>query len=107
KGAAEAGRIADRAVWRISRDIHVADTSQRARDEARTGGISRTYTDYFFPLWAGNSRPLDWFKDDPRTPDAAITIDYLRERTMIVGSPDEVVEQVCRLYERVGGFGYL
>ena len=107
QGAAEAGRTADRGLWRISRDIHVAETSQRARDEARGGGISRTYTDYFFQLWKDNARPLDWFKDDPSTPDEAVTIDYLRERTMIVGSPDEVVEQVCRLHERVGGFGYL
>ncbi len=107
QGAAEAGRVADRSLWRISRDIHGADTSQQARDEARAGGISRTYTGYFFHVWAGNPRPLDWFKDDPSTPDAAVTIDYLRERTMIVGSPDEVVEKVCRLHERLGGFGYL
>ena len=106
-GAAEAGRTPDRSLWRISRDIHVADTSQQAREEARTGGISRTYTDYFFHVWAGNPRPLDWFKDDPSVPDEAITIDYLREKTMIVGSPDEVVERVSRLYERTGGFGYL
>jgi alkanesulfonate monooxygenase SsuD/methylene tetrahydromethanopterin reductase-like flavin-dependent oxidoreductase (luciferase family) len=107
QGAASAGRAADRALWRISRDIHVADTSQRARDEACAGGISRTYTDYFFQLWAGSTRQWDWFKDDPSTPDDAVTIDYLRERTMLIGSPDEVVEKVCRLYERVGGFGYL
>jgi alkanesulfonate monooxygenase SsuD/methylene tetrahydromethanopterin reductase-like flavin-dependent oxidoreductase (luciferase family) len=107
QGATEAGRIADRSLWRISRDIHVADTSQQAHHEARTGGISRTYTDYFFHLWQGNPRPLDWFKDDPRTPDEAVTIEYLRERTMMIGSPDEVVDKVCRLYERVGGFGYL
>ena len=107
EGAAEAGRSADRGLWRISRDIHVADTSQRAREEARTGGISRTYSDYFFHVFEGNARALDWFKDDPATPDEAITIDYLRQNTFIVGSPDEVVEKVGRLYERVGGFGYL
>ena len=112
QGAAEReapaeGRTADRGLWRISRDIHVADTSQGAREEATSGGISRTYTDYFFHVFEGNARALDWFKDDPSTPDEAITIDYLREKTFIVGSPDEVVEKVGRLYERVGGFGYL
>ena len=107
EGAAEAGRTADRGLWRISRDVHVADTSQQAREEACTGGSSRTYTDYFFHVFQGNARALDWFKDDPSTPDEAITIDYLRQNTFIVGSPDEVVEKVGRLYERVGGFGYL
>jgi alkanesulfonate monooxygenase SsuD/methylene tetrahydromethanopterin reductase-like flavin-dependent oxidoreductase (luciferase family) len=106
-GAAEAGRLADRGLWRISRDIHVAETSQQARAEAREGGISRTYTDYFLHVFNGNPRALDWFKDDPSTPDEAVDIDFLREKTFIVGSPDEVVEKVCRLHERVGGFGYL
>jgi alkanesulfonate monooxygenase SsuD/methylene tetrahydromethanopterin reductase-like flavin-dependent oxidoreductase (luciferase family) len=106
-GAAEAGRTPDRSLWRISRDIHVADTSQQARSEARTGGISRTYSDYFMHVFKTNPRALDWFKDDPTIPDERIDVEYLHEHTFLVGSPDEIVEKVGRLRERTGGFGYL
>ena len=41
--------------------------SAPAREEARGGGISRTYTDYFFHLWKDNPRPLDWFKKEADT----------------------------------------
>lgn len=108
EGAAEAGRVGDLALWRISRDIHVADTSQRARAEARASGLGRTYNDYFFHVFAGaGSRAWDWFKADPALPDEAVTLDYMLDETCLVGSPDEIVEKVGRLRERVGKFGVL
>jgi alkanesulfonate monooxygenase SsuD/methylene tetrahydromethanopterin reductase-like flavin-dependent oxidoreductase (luciferase family) len=63
----------------------------------------------FFRLSAPPSREDigEWFKADPSMPDDAVTIDYLLDNTCIVGSPDEVVEKVGRLRERVGPFGYL
>jgi alkanesulfonate monooxygenase SsuD/methylene tetrahydromethanopterin reductase-like flavin-dependent oxidoreductase (luciferase family) len=108
EGARSTGRAADLGTWRISRDIHVAETSEQAHREARAGGLARTYTDYFFHVFAGApERTWGWFKADPSMPDAAVTLDYMLQETCIVGSPDEVVDKVGRLRERVGAFGYL
>jgi alkanesulfonate monooxygenase SsuD/methylene tetrahydromethanopterin reductase-like flavin-dependent oxidoreductase (luciferase family) len=107
-GATAAGRVPDLGLWRISRDIYVAETTEQARREARSGGIARTYTDYFFHIFTqAGTRAWDWFKSDPALPDAAITIDYMMDNTWIVGSPDDVAAQVRALYQQVGGFGYL
>jgi alkanesulfonate monooxygenase SsuD/methylene tetrahydromethanopterin reductase-like flavin-dependent oxidoreductase (luciferase family) len=49
-GAARAGRPADRATWRIARDVYVADTDAQARREALSGPLARDYRDYFLGL---------------------------------------------------------
>jgi alkanesulfonate monooxygenase SsuD/methylene tetrahydromethanopterin reductase-like flavin-dependent oxidoreductase (luciferase family) len=106
-GAARAGRTAERAAWRIARDVHVGETSEQARREARDGAMARAYAGYMLPLVQGGGRGLGAFKRDPDMPDAAVTIDYLLDNVWIVGSVDECVQKLGALQEACGGFGTL
>ena len=107
QGAVRTGRTAERNVWRIARDIHVAETTELARRQAREGGMARAYSEYMLPLVTHGGRGLGAFKEDPEMPDAAVTTDYLLDNVWIVGSVEEVVAKLTRLYEQVGGFGVL
>ncbi len=105
-GAERAGRDADRAEWRIARDVYVSDTDAQARREALEGPLARDYRDYFLPLLKKN-RGFDILKVDPAMPDSDVTLDYLLEHIWIVGSPDTVATKLAALRDEVGGFGTL
>jgi hypothetical protein len=40
-------------------------------------------------------------------PDDAVTVDYMLEHSWIVGDPSEYADRFNRLYDEVGGFGYV
>jgi alkanesulfonate monooxygenase SsuD/methylene tetrahydromethanopterin reductase-like flavin-dependent oxidoreductase (luciferase family) len=105
-GAARTGRKADRATWRIARDVYVADTDEQARREALAGPLARDYRDYFLRLLP-KLRGFEMLKLDPAMPDSAVTLDYLLEHLWIVGSPETVARKIAALDEAVGGFGVL
>jgi alkanesulfonate monooxygenase SsuD/methylene tetrahydromethanopterin reductase-like flavin-dependent oxidoreductase (luciferase family) len=105
-GARRAGRPADRATWRIARDVYVADTTARARRDALAGPLARDWREYFLPLLR-KTRRLGLPKVDPEMPDAEVTVEYLLEHIWIVGDPDTVTEKLARLARDVGGFGVL
>ena len=106
QGAHAAGRSADRASWRISRDVHVAETTEQARREALEGAIGRDFRHYFIPNVSKTGR-LSLLKHDLSLPDQAITLEYLLDNHWIVGDPDEVARKIRALDEMVGGFGSL
>ena len=106
EGAANAGRSADRSLWRVARDVYVADSTDQARDEVMNGTLARDFRGYFRKLLA-KSKLLDLTKVDPEMPDSAITAEYFLDNVWIVGDPDEVAGQLRGLYEELGGFGTL
>jgi alkanesulfonate monooxygenase SsuD/methylene tetrahydromethanopterin reductase-like flavin-dependent oxidoreductase (luciferase family) len=106
QGAGRAGRTTDRARWRIARDVYVADTNARARQEALAGPLARDYRDYFLRL-LGKMRGLEILKVDPAMPDAEVTLEYLLDNIWIVGDPDTVAARLAALDDEVGGFGTL
>jgi alkanesulfonate monooxygenase SsuD/methylene tetrahydromethanopterin reductase-like flavin-dependent oxidoreductase (luciferase family) len=105
-GAARAGRQADRATWRIARDVYVADTDAQARREALAGPLARDYRDYFLRLLP-KLRGFEMLKHDPAMPDSEVTLEYLLDNIWLVGSPETVAKKVAALGEAVGGFGTL
>ena len=106
KGAKAAGRQADRSLWRIAREVYVAETTEQARKDALEGVLARDYMQYWMNLMKfSNRRPI--FKVDPSMPDSELTPEYFMENIWIVGSPEEVAAQVRSAYEEVGGFGVL
>jgi alkanesulfonate monooxygenase SsuD/methylene tetrahydromethanopterin reductase-like flavin-dependent oxidoreductase (luciferase family) len=106
KGAIGTGRTPDRSAWRICKDIYVAETTKQARKEVLEGTLSRDFEQYFIPLLT--SRNLQGIlKVDPDMPDSDIDAEYLMDNVWIVGSPDEVADQLRRLHHDVGGFGML
>ena len=106
EGASSAGRTPDREAWRICRTIYVAETTEQARREALEGVLRRDFEQYFLPLLT-NRKMLGLLKADPDMPDSDLTAEYLMDNVWIVGSPDDVADQLRQLYEDVGGFGVL
>lgn len=106
ESAAKAGRTADRAQWRIARDVYIAETPEQARRDVLDGVIGRDWRDYFLPLLK-KSNLLIAPKLDPSMPDEAVTLEYLCENVWIVGDVDEVTRKLKALYADVGGFGTL
>jgi alkanesulfonate monooxygenase SsuD/methylene tetrahydromethanopterin reductase-like flavin-dependent oxidoreductase (luciferase family) len=106
EGARRAGRRADRATWRIARDVLVADTTAEARRLALSGPLARDWNGYFLPLLR-RLRHLDLTKVDPAMPDPAVTVEYLLDHIWIVGDPDDVTRKLRALAADVGGFGTL
>ena len=107
KGAARTGRTVSRGNWRIAREVHVAEDSRQAKEEALNGPMADSFERWFRPmhqLVAGN---YDQIKVDPETPDEAINPQYMLDNFWIVGDPDECAQQLRRLYRDVGGFGTL
>lgn len=107
EGAVKAGKTADRSKWRIARDLYVAETTQQARRDVKEGTLARDFTDYFFKIVPKIRGNLNVFKTDKTMPDSDVTPDYMMDNLWIVGSPDDVVEQIKELYDSVGGFGVL
>ena len=105
-GARQGGRVADRATWRIARDVFIADTTAEARRQALAGPLGRDWTGYFFPL-VKKGRGLEVLKQDPEMPDSAVTLEYLADHIWLVGDPDEVVRRIRALRQDVGDFGTL
>ena len=102
EGASKTGLTPDRSMWRIAREVYVADTTSQARKEVKAGTLTRDFQEYWFKLF-GQGR----FKQDPDMADTDVTPEYLMDNLWIVGSPDDVAAQLRKLYEDVGGFGVL
>jgi alkanesulfonate monooxygenase SsuD/methylene tetrahydromethanopterin reductase-like flavin-dependent oxidoreductase (luciferase family) len=107
EGAQSAGLTPDRSLWRIGRDIHVAETTEQARQEALDGAIGRDYREYFLRNARKQPGRINMFKEHPELPDDDVTPEYLLDHLWIVGDPDEVARKLRAVYERVGGFGTL
>ncbi len=106
-GALETGRTPDRSMWRVARDIYVAETTEEARRDVKEGTLARDFTEYFFKMVPRIRGNLDIFKMDKGMADSDVTPDYLLDNLWIAGSPDDVARQIRDLYEYVGGFGVL
>ena len=106
QGAREAKKTADRSIWRIAREVYVAETTEQARKEALEGTLARDISDYFLRLLP-KVRLLDMVKNDTDMADSDVTVEYLVDNVFIVGSPDDVTAKLQRLYDDVGGFGVL
>ena len=106
EGAASVGVVADRSQWRIAREVFVADTTEEARKLVLEGTVARDFSDYFLHLLP-KVKMLDLMKTDPDMPDSDVTPEYLLDNIWIVGSPDDVAEQLQELRDEVGGFGVL
>ncbi|HEY1968369.1 MAG TPA: LLM class flavin-dependent oxidoreductase [Pseudonocardia sp.] len=106
QGAAAAGRRADRADWRVVRDVFVAETDEIAVDKALNGGMGRMLDEYFIPQLA-NFGYLDLLKHDLSIKNDQITAEYIVQTNALVGSVDTVISKLRKLREEMGGFGTL
>jgi limonene 1,2-monooxygenase len=103
ESAAANGQHVDRRNWRIMTAFHLAETEQQARNEA-VHGLQRWNNEY--EVWT-LARPGAKHFDDPwelidRTTGAGSS-----SGAAVIGTPDQMVAAIRRLYETTGGFGAL
>ncbi len=96
EAAAEHGQTVDRNNWRIVTLIHLAET--RAQAEADVAFGLDTFAGYFRDIAPTPIVP----------PGTADPLGYLRESRMaVIGTPDEAIEHIERLWQGSGDFGVL
>jgi len=93
--AAENGHVADRASWRITMYIHLAETREQARKDCEYG--LEKYIGYANDIVpAPNPIPRDL--PDP--------VGYINDiQRGIVGTPDDAIREISRVQDALGGFG--
>jgi len=104
RGAERAGRVADRAAWRVVREVYIAETDAEARKLALNGMMGRAYREYLLPLFS-KFRLLSVFKHDQSVADSDVTPEYLVDHNWLVGSPRTVSQKLAQMYDDAGGFG--
>ena len=107
KGASRSGKNPSRSDWRISREVHVAESSNEAVEDVLNGPFARDFTQYWTKLIGQGPRGLGTFKLSPEMPDEAVTPQHMLDNFWIVGDPDECAHKIRKLYQDSGGFGTL
>ena len=108
KGATEAGRKADRDIWRVARSIFVSEDSKTAK--AYGGDDPKSpYRFYMRQLLSklGKFKRFASFKSTPDMPDDQVTLDYVLDNVVIRGTVNEVVDRILAMHEVIGDFGTL
>lgn len=98
--AKESGAQIDRSQWRIVMSFHIAETREKAREEAKYG-LQRWHNEYTVgTLMRPGAEAYD-------SPDEAV--DALAEGgaagASVVGTPDDLIDSIRKLQEITGGFG--
>ena len=107
KGAGSSGGTADRGMWRIARTVHVAETMDQARSEARNNGLWQSTSQYSLVQAIATRGNHNSYRPLGVELDEAVSFDWLVENTWIVGDPAYCVERIRELHRQVGGFGSL
>ena len=93
--AADQGRTMDRSRWRVVGPVHIAETREEAFANVEYG--LQKWTDYFSainPTAAGDDL-------GSKSPAQAM----VESGRAVIGTPDDAVEQLQRLWDQTGGFG--
>jgi alkanesulfonate monooxygenase SsuD/methylene tetrahydromethanopterin reductase-like flavin-dependent oxidoreductase (luciferase family) len=110
QGAADVGGTPDRRLWRIAREVHVAETSEQAREEALNGAIGHAWRRATLPTIRHFGAPIEVITGgEPGLSydDMDSLLEYCCDRIWVVGDADEVAEKLTALDRDVGGFGTL
>jgi len=89
--------------WRILREVYVAESREQAIEDIREGA-NQTY----IKMLRDQAGYAPMMKEDPSMADEEITLEYLVESgPWIVGSPEECIEQIEQMKQKLGEFGQL
>jgi len=97
--ADRAGKVVDRANWRVVGFYHLAETEEQARKDVRFGlqALMRFFASGipFFPV----PKEADWSRPDD-------IIDTLNDTGIaVIGTPDRMADALRRYRDQTGGFG--
>jgi limonene 1,2-monooxygenase len=99
KGAADAGREADRDNWRIATYMHLAETADQAWDEVRDGILREAK--YFSAIGLRSH-----YAQYPGQPYEEFTPESCAEmRDWVIGTPDDAIAWIEQKQAVTGGFG--
>jgi alkanesulfonate monooxygenase SsuD/methylene tetrahydromethanopterin reductase-like flavin-dependent oxidoreductase (luciferase family) len=105
--AAKAGRAATSSDWAIARNIFVAETTQEARQLAKSNSLGNCLRYILELTQATAPTGIAMWKRDERQTDAECSLDYFLDEVVIAGDPDEVTRKLLQLRQDVGPFGSL
>jgi limonene 1,2-monooxygenase len=93
------GQVVDRANWRVLLSWHIAETRQKAREEARDG-LFRHHNEYISgTLQRPGAKPF-------KTPDEAVDkTAFVEGAAATIGTPDDLVKTIKNVLKVSGGFG--
>ena len=101
------GRTADPEVWRVARNIHVADTDAEAEAFVKeANGSTDWYFDYLYRIFQ-RADMKGLFVVNKGDDSDALTHEALRDNYTIYGSPSTVAEKIMAFREDIGHFGTL
>jgi limonene 1,2-monooxygenase len=89
------GHEVDRSRWRLVGPMHIAETTEQAREDIRFG-----LEDWLFYFQKVANLPLGADGPLEEAMDALINGGFA-----VIGSPDDAVQQIARLQQESGGFG--
>jgi len=96
EAALEHGKKVDRQKWRITTFMHIAETREKAEQDVNFG--LEAFADYF-----RNIAPTPIIPPETEDP-----LKYLQETRMaVIGTPDDAIAHIERLWKGSGGFGTL
>jgi alkanesulfonate monooxygenase SsuD/methylene tetrahydromethanopterin reductase-like flavin-dependent oxidoreductase (luciferase family) len=104
--AERAGRVADRGMWRVNREVFVGATDEEARQYVLGTTQGRWWKEEGLPYFA-ELKLLDALKHDPSIADEDVDVDYLMQHRWFVGSVETVTERILADYKALGGYGTL
>lgn len=97
--AKKAGTTVDRKNWRVLLNWHIAETKEKAIEEARIG-LQRWHNQY---IVATLQRPG---ATAYKTPDDAIEQMTAPGSAAVIGTPDDLIKMIKDVYTSSGGFGH-
>lgn len=106
-GVAFAGRAAQPGDWSISRNIFVAETSDKVKHLARNSSRGECIQCILDRAAGTSPGGLQMWKLGPEMPDAGCNLDYFMDHIIIAGDPEHVTNQLFELREGVGAYGKL
>lgn len=99
EAAEKHGNKVDRSAWRLVLNWHIAETRDKAREQAREG-LFRHNNEYTVGTLAAGQGQI--FK----TPDEAVDVMAFSEGSVsVIGTPEDLVAKIYEMQELSGGFG--
>ena len=98
ESAAKHGKTVDRSNWRIVMNWHIAETREKAKEQAKQG-LFRHNNEYTVGTLSAGEGTI--FK----TPDEAVEAMSAPSSPNVIGTPDDLVEKIEKLEGLSGGFG--
>lgn len=93
------GQIVDRGNWRVLMNWHIAETRQKAREQARDG-LMRWHNEYTIGTLM---RPGGIVYKDP---DQAVDeMAFSENSALVIGTPDDLVASIRKMIDITAGFG--